>query len=419
MNTKKSWLLWLILPVLFIGAGMATAFYLAPHTEDLAAAAGPDSSTAAGAASIEAAASNLSSANLENLFEELYVRVNPSVVNIQVVSNQTISLNSGDNSDSSQNPHNFGDAIPQQSLGSGFIWDTQGNIVTNYHVVADASKISVTFADGTVLEAELVGSDPYSDLAVIKVNPAEAPALTPVEVADSNEVRVGQTAVAIGNPFGLQGTMTQGIVSALGRSISATDQFSGGSSTSRYTIPDIIQTDASINPGNSGGVLIDTDGRLIGVTAAIESSTNSNAGVGFAIPSALVQRVVPELIKSGAYKHSYLGLSGGSLTVDTAKAMGLEANQHGALIASVVPDGPSDKAGLKGSEQETTINGMAVPIGGDVITAIDGKTVKSFDDIISYLFAQTEAGQEVTLTILRQGKEMQIKVTLGERPQSN
>ena len=430
MNTKKSWILWLILPMLFIGAGMATAFYLAPHTENPAAAAGLQAenktipldaivSSTGNSAPGNSAVDNLSSANLENLFEDLYIKVNPSVVNIQVVSNQTISLNgAGTNPDGSTTPHNFGDAIPQQSLGSGFVWDAQGHIVTNYHVVADAKSISVTFADGTVVDAVLVGSDPFADLAVIKVDPGNTPTLVPMQVADSNLVRVGQTAVAIGNPFGLQGTMTQGIVSALGRSISATDQLSGGSSTSKYTIPDIIQTDASINPGNSGGVLVDTDGKLIGVTAAIESSTNSNAGVGFAIPSALVQKVVPELIKSGVYKHSYLGLSGGNLTSEMAKAMELDANQHGALVASVVKDGPSDKAGLKGSDKEATINGIQVPIGGDVITAIDGKTVKSFDDIISYLFDQTQAGQQVNLTVLRQGKEMQIKVTLGERPLS-
>ncbi len=424
MNTKKSWITWLILPILFIAAGVGTAFYLAPANNQIAAAAvSPKTQTtslelpASSQSSVSADTTNVNLASLEATFEELYTKVNPSVVNIQVVSNQTVSTNNG-TFGNRQNPHNFGNTVPEQALGSGFVWDTQGYIVTNNHVVADSSKINVTFSDGTVVEAKLVGTDPYSDLAVIKVDPSAAPTLVPVEIGDSTQVKVGEVAIAIGNPFGLQGTMTQGIISALGRSISATDQASLSSTGSKYTIPDIIQTDASINPGNSGGVLIDAQGKLIGVTAAIESSTNSNSGVGFAIPSALVQKVVPELIKNGSYKHAYLGLSGGNLTPDEAKAMGLAANQHGALIASIVPGGPAEKAGLKGSDQQTTIDGIQVPVGGDVITAIDGQTMKSFDDVISYLFSHTQAGQTITLNILRQGKEMQVKLTLGERPNS-
>jgi serine protease Do len=187
-------------------------------------------------------------------------------------------------------------------------------------------------------------------------------------------------------------------------------------STPQYTIPDIIQTDASINPGNSGGVLVNTDGQLVGVTSAIESSTNSNSGVGFVIPSTIVQKVVPVLIKSGSYKYSWLGISGTSLSPDLAKAMGLNANQQGALVVTVTSGGPAEKAGLLASEQQTTIDGQQVPMGGDVITAVNGQTIKNFDEVISYLFNNTTPGQTITLTVLRQGHEQQVKLTLGERP---
>jgi serine protease Do len=298
----------------------------------------------------------------------------------------------------------------QSALGSGFVWDTNGHIVTNNHVIKGADKIEVTFSDGTIVPATLVGADPDSDLAVIKVE-AAASLLKPVAVTDSDAVKVGQLAVAIGNPFGLEGTMTTGIVSALERQLSADQE-----STKSYSIPDVIQTDASINPGNSGGVLVDVNGQVIGVTSAIESTSGSNSGIGFAIPSAIVKNVVPALIKDGKYEHTWLGISGTTLTPDLAAAMKLDAGQRGALVEEVMPNSPAQKAGLKGSSTETTIDGQTIKVGGDVITAIDSQPVTAMNDLIAYLARSTQVGQKVTLTILRDGKEQKVDVTLAARP---
>jgi S1-C subfamily serine protease len=299
-----------------------------------------------------------------------------------------------------------------QGLGSGFIWDTQGNIVTNNHVVEGAEKIEVTFSDETVITAELVGADPDSDLAVIRVDfPADQ--LQPVQMGDSDLLRVGQLAIAIGNPFGLEGTMTVGIVSALGRSLPASGGLTGGPV---YSIPNVIQTDAPINPGNSGGVLLNDVGEVIGVTAAIESPVRANAGVGFVIPSSIVDRVVPELIENGSYAHPYLGISGISLFPDLATAMDLEKDQRGAMVAAISPDGPADKAGLRGSDQQVSIDGLDMQVGGDVITAIDDEIVEDMDDLIAYLSANAAVGQQAVLTVLRDGNLVEVKVTLEARP---
>jgi serine protease Do len=343
----------------------------------------------------------------EGALESVYQQVSPSVVNIQVTI-ESSSLPSG--------LLPFG-GLPQlqqpptqSALGSGFVWDEQGHIVTNNHVVDGATRITVTFADGTSVDAQLVGADPDSDLAVIQVDVA-ADELHPVTTGDSTRVQVGQLAIAIGNPFGLQGTMTLGIISGLGRLLPV-DNSSGPA----YSIPDIIQTDAPINPGNSGGVLVDDQGRVIGVTSAIESPVQANAGVGFAIPSAIVNQVVPALIQEGHYDHPWLGIGGVTLTPDVAQAMDLPADQRGALVIAVTPDSPAAKAGLRGSDTEATVNGEAVPVGGDVIVAIDQQPVKAMDDLIGYLGRSTQVGQTVTLTVLRDGKEKQIDVTLAARP---
>lgn len=366
----------------------------------------------------------------------IYDKVNPSVVNIRVVQKLNASdlqggvipglpfelpelpfdipgmPNQGENPDNGQEPQ-LPD-MPQygQGLGSGFVWDTNGHIVTNNHVVEDADKIEVIFADGTTVSADLVGNDPDSDLAVLSVD-APANLLKPVEVADSDQVKVGQLAVAIGNPYGLDGTMTAGIVSAIGRTMAASDARIGGSG---YSIPNIIQTDAPINPGNSGGVLVNDQGQVIGVTAAIESTSGSNAGIGFVIPSSIVLRVVPSLIRDGSFEHPYLGISGLSLTPDLAKAMDLDESQRGALVGEVVTGGPAEKAGLQGSENSVEIDGQSINVGGDVITAIDGQPVKEMDDIIAYLGSKTVVGQEVTLTLLRDGNETSVVVKLQARP---
>ncbi|MGB9521664.1 MAG: PDZ domain-containing protein, partial [Anaerolineales bacterium] len=357
----------------------------------------------------------------EGTLEEIYNRVNPSVVNIRVVQKNNAADISGGNLP--QLPFfNFPNQpnqpnTPQYSegLGSGFVWDTEGHIVTNNHVIDGADKIEVTFADGTVLPAKVVGADSYSDLAVIQVD-AKSVKLQPIQPVDSNTVKVGQLAIAIGNPFGLSGTMTVGIVSALGRTIPAGDTSSQGPV---YSIPDIIQTDAPINPGNSGGVLLNDQGQLIGVTAAIESTVGANAGIGFAIPSAIVQRVVPALIKSGSYQHPFLGISGTTLSLDMAKAMNLPDNTHGALVVEVVPNGPADKAGIRGSDRQVTIDGQNVRVGGDVIIKIDDTPVHTMDDIIAYLSDHTDVGQTVKLTVLRDGKEKALSVKLEARPANN
>src|SRR5215208_93797 len=354
----------------------------------------------------------------QGTLENIYNTVSPSVVNIQVVE-QVAASGSGSDQNSIPGFPFFGvpqgqDQQPQQqfqsALGSGFVWDQQGHIVTNNHVVAGADKIQVTFSDGTTVPATLVGADPDSDLAVIKVDVA-SDKLHPVQMADSKSIQVGQLAIAIGNPFGLEGSMSTGIISALGRSLPA-DETSGQS----YSIPDIIQTDAPINPGNSGGILIDVNGQVLGVTSAIESPVRANAGVGFAIPSAIVNNVVPALIKDGKYIHSWLGISGTSLTPDLAKAMNLDATQRGALVEEVMPNSPAEKAGLRGSNQQTTIDGQTINVGGDVVTAIDNQQVLQMDDLIAYLAGSTKVDQKVTLTLLRDGKQQNVDVTLAARP---
>jgi 2-alkenal reductase len=344
-------------------------------------------------------------ASLESAVEGVYNRVGPSVVYIEVsqaAPQQTSRFNRQQQ-------------LPQrEGSGSGFVWDKQGNIVTNNHVVEGATKINVTFSDGTILPATVVGQDASSDLAVIKVNAAEAP-LYPVVLADSTRVKVGQVAIAIGNPFGLENTLTVGYVSALGRSLPAQARTSNGSSAS-YSIPDVIQTDAPINPGNSGGVLLNSTGQVIGVTTAIASQSGSSSGVGFAVPSAIVAKVVPGLVRDGRYTQSWLGISGTTLTPDLAEAMELKSTQRGALVAEVTSGGPAEVAGLKASAQTTTIAGREVKVGGDVIVAVDGQRVSTFEAVVAYLVRATTPGQKITLTVLRGGQEQQLSVTLGERP---
>jgi serine protease Do len=360
----------------------------------------------------------------QSALENIYTQVNPSVVNIQVMQPQTASSQNlfpfpFFNNPGQQGTPNQATPAPQfsEALGSGFVWDKQGDIVTNNHVVAGASSIQVTFSDGQSVSAKLVGADPYSDLAVVKVD-VPASSLNPVQLADSSQVKVGQVAIAIGNPFGLQNTMTAGIVSAVGRILPVSQESLQGNqpSSGQYSIPDVIQTDAPINPGNSGGVLVNDQGQVLGVTSAIESPVQANSGIGFVIPSNIVKKVVPSLIKSGSYKTSYLGISGTDLTPDLDKAMNLGASQRGALIETVVPNGPADQAGLKGSSQQVTISGQTVAVGGDVITAINGQPVNGMDDLISYLFSDTQVGQKVSLTILRDGQQMSVDVTLAARP---
>ena len=347
----------------------------------------------------------------EGVLQDIYARVNPAVVAIRVVSSAAAGIDSLQQIPGFPNDNQNGNIPLQQALGSGFVWDTFGHIVTNNHVVENAQKIEVTFSDGTTVPANLVGADPDSDLAVIKVDmPADQ--LTPVQLADSTEVKVGQLAIAIGNPFGLENTMTVGIISALGRTLPAGDNGSG----TGYSIPEIIQTDAPINPGNSGGVLVDAAGLVVGVPSAIESTTQANAGIGFVIPSQIVSQVVPVLIKDGRYQHSWLGISGASLTPDLATAMKLDANQRGILVAEVISGSPAEKAGLRPSQDVVTVDGQQLPAGGDLITSIDGQETKTIEDLIAYLAVNTQVGQKATLSILRDGKVETLEVTLAARP---
>ena len=339
----------------------------------------------------------------EQLLINIYKRVNPGVVHVRVVTPL-------DTSDLPQLP-----SLPnspqeyQEGTGSGFVIDRDGHIVTNNHVVADAEEVQVTFADGTSVRARVIGTDPDSDLAVLQVD-VPASALYPVVLGDSDHLEIGQRAVAIGNPYGLRGTLTTGIISALGRSLplGRESEVLGR----RFTIPELIQTDAAINPGNSGGPLLDSRGEVIGVNMAYDPSAS---GIGFAVPVNTVKRVTPKLIADGHYAYPWLGISGGDLSLDLVEAMNLPV-QRGAIVASVTPGSPADKAGLRGSSKTVEKSGVELQIGGDVIIAIDGKPVQQFEDILVYILRDTEVGQEVTLSIIRDGREQSVKVKLGERP---
>jgi 2-alkenal reductase len=326
--------------------------------------------------------------NEDDVLVALYQAVNPAVVNIITYADQ-------------------GQFLAPSGQGSGFVVDGEGHIVTNAHVVHGSDAVDVVFSDNTTLSGKVVGEDLHADLAVVKVDNLPA-GVNPLPLGNMADVHVGQTVVAIGNPFGLGGTLTRGIVSAMGRTIPALTQFS---------IPQAIQTDAPINPGNSGGPLLNLRGQVIGVNAQIETGDGSraNSGVGFAIPVSIIAKVIPNLIANGKMEWSWIGVVGGSLTPALVKAMDLPVDK-GAYIAETVPDGPADKAGLRGATNETTSEGRRVQTGGDVIIAVDGQPVSSFEDILIYLALNTEPGQSVTLTILRDGKQMDVQVTLGARP---
>lgn len=292
-----------------------------------------------------------------------------------------------------------------QAAGSGFVFDEAGHIVTNNHVVENANLVIVIFQDGSESRAEIVGTDPYSDLAVIKVDNLPESA-TPLPLGDSSTIVTGDWVVAIGNPFGLNSSMSLGIVSAVGRTIPVTNSFS---------IPEAIQTDAAINPGNSGGPLLNLQGQVVGVNAQIASGgTMANAGVGFSIPVNIVRRVVPTLIDVGAFQWPWLGIEGTSVNLFIAQANNI-AVERGAYIIRVIPGGPAEQAGLQGGANLTSIDGVEVPTGGDVIIAADGETIEDYSELLA-LIASSEPGSNMALTILRNGEEQQVTVTLGPRP---
>ena len=301
------------------------------------------------------------------------------------------------------------DGLFQRSGGSGFVWDDQGRIVTNHHVVDGADRITVIFADGTELKAEVLGSDPDSDLAVLQVKIPEGSVLPNVDLADSGAVKVGQLAVAIGNPFGQEFTITSGIVSAVGRTIR--------SGNSQFSIPEVIQTDAPINPGNSGGPLLDRQGRVIGVNTQIISRSGANSGIGFAVPINTAKRVVPALIEHGHYEYAWLGISGTTLTPDVAEMMDLPRDTRGALVIDVNVDGPAEKYGLQGSDRSQRLEGVEYRLGGDIIVAIDDAAIQNIDDLIVYLVDNSRPDDETVLEVIRgEGGREKIKVKLAQRP---
>jgi S1-C subfamily serine protease len=312
-------------------------------------------------------------------------------------------------------------------LGSGFVYDKEGHIITNNHVIAGGSgDLDITFLDGTVYDARLVGSDPYADLAVLKVE-EDVPKdkLVPLPLGNSSTLKIGQPVAAIGSPFGLSGSITEGIISGLGRSLPSSvpqdptipPQLDVPSlpAPPAFSIPDIIQTDAAINPGNSGGPLLNMRGEVVGINTAIFSNTGSYSGVGFAIPSNMIKKVVPSLITTGSYTHPYIGITGLDITPEIAEAMGLQ-EARGFLVTDVTAEGPAAIAGVQGGDLLADINGREIELGGDVILEIDNKTVRKIDDILTYLEREKQVGDTVQLTVLRDGQLQEIPVTLAARP---
>ena len=316
---------------------------------------------------------------------EIFEKSEPGVVRVNIQRNQTESDVGG--------------------VGSGFVFDTQGHIITNAHVVKDATKTIVTFLDGRSYNAEIIGVDEYTDIGVIKVN-ADLKLLNPLSLGDSSNLQVGEPITAIGNPFGLSGSMTSGIISQMGRLLP---------SDSGYSIPDVIQTDAAINPGNSGGPLLNMRGEIVGINTAIQSTTGEFTGVGFAIPSQTVAKIVPTLISDGEYKHPWIGISGTDIDLEMASVMELE-NTLGFLIITVIEDSPASDAGLIGSNKMIEVEGREYSIGGDIIVSVDGIDVRKIDDILIHLQRGKAVGDEMVLEVLRDGRTTNVTIVLQERP---
>ncbi len=320
---------------------------------------------------------------------EIFEKTESGVVRVNVVrSNELVGLN---------------------GVGSGFVFDTRGHIISNNHVVENSEKIIVTFLDGSSFNAEIVGRDPFTDIAVVKVD-ANPSLLHPLQLGDSSNLKVGMEVVAIGNPFGLSGSMTSGIVSQLGRLLPSQD--------TGFSIPDVIQTDAAINPGNSGGPLLNMRGEVIGINTAIQSITGEFTGVGFSIPSQTVAKIVPQLISKGEYDHPWVGISGRDIDPDLAKVLNIR-DTRGFLIVSVIEDSPADKAGLQGTSETLEVDGISYQVGGDIILSVDGKPVREIADILIHLQREKSVGDELVLEILRNGRTTNMVVELVERPNSN
>ena len=291
-------------------------------------------------------------------------------------------------------------------MGSGFVYDNLGHIITNAHVVEGASKATVTFLDGTQYDAQIVGQDKFTDIAVIKVS--EKPRLLhPLRLGDSSQLHVGEPVAAIGNPFGLSGSMTSGIVSQIGRLLPSQD--------SGFSIPDVIQTDAAINPGNSGGPLLNMKGEVVGINTAIQSMSGEFSGIGFAVPSNTALKIVPSLIEDGEYRHPWIGISGRDIDPDLARVLNLK-DAKGFLVITVVDGRLGDKAGLKGMTATQIIDGKEYPANGDIITWVDDKEVRKISDILVHLQREKSVGDEMTLGVIRDGEFLHITLELVERP---
>ena len=316
---------------------------------------------------------------------DIFEKAEPGVVRVNTERNQTESETGG--------------------VGSGFVFDKKGHIITNAHVIEDSTKTVVTFLDGRSYNAQIIGVDKYTDIGVIKVN-ADLKLLHPLSLGDSSNLQVGEPITAIGNPFGLSGSMTSGIISQMGRLLP---------SGSGYSIPDVIQTDAAINPGNSGGPLLNMRGDIVGINTAIQSSTGEFTGVGFAIPSQTVAKIVPTLISEGEYKHPWIGISGRDINPDMANVLGLK-DALGFLIITVVENSPASDAGLIGSNKTIEVEGKDYPVGGDIILAVDGIDVRKIDDILIHLQRVKTVGDEMDLEILRDDRTTNVTIILQERP---
>lgn len=319
---------------------------------------------------------------------EIFEKSEPGVVRVNVQRSETAEVVGG--------------------VGSGFVFDKKGHIITNAHVVNDAIKVVVTFLDGRSYNAEIIGVDEYTDIAVIKVS-ADLALLHPLFIGDSSNLKVGEQIAAIGNPFGLSGSMTSGIVSQLGRLLP---------SGSGYSIPDVIQTDAAINPGNSGGPLLNMRGEIVGINTAIQSTTGEFTGVGFAVPSQTLAKIVPKLIGDGKYLHPWIGIAGRDIDPDLAKVLNLN-DAVGFLVITVVDNSPAAKAGIHGSNETVEVDGIKYPIGGDIILSVDGNQVRKIDDILIHLQRAKSVGDEMVLEVLREGRTTNITITLDERPNGN
>lgn len=339
-------------------------------------------------------------AAFEKVLNDIYESVLPSVVYIRVPNPATSALQGMQ-------------GVPDELLwgaGSGFVWDEEGHIVTNHHVVENlvggSGEVTVIFADSTRATGRVVGSDPHSDIAVIKLQ-GDNWQLQPVTLGDSSTVKAGQLTVAIGAPFGQEFTMTSGIVSAVGRNISGQSQF---------TIPEVIQTDAAINPGNSGGPLLDRLGQVIGINTQIISRSGSFSGVGMAVPVNIAKRVVAPLIEDGEFNYPWLGVSISTVTSNYVMELDLPGGTTGAIIVAVVEGSPADRAGLRGSDSSRELDGVPYPVGGDIITAVNSHQVTGSSELIAHLLYHNSPRDEITLTVLRDGQQEEIEVTLGQRP---